>query len=99
MKIIFEISDMDYGALVEQFLPMVRDKLAEKDNTGMVILSKIAGMPTSFAGKMIDMLPQESNDEIAVLLVNKNKEKIIDSVMEYADKKGLSFHIDNFEVK
>lgn len=33
------------------------------------------------------------------MLVNKNKEKIIDSVMEYAEKKGLSFCIDDFEVK
>ena len=38
-------------------------------------------------------------DEIAVMLVNKNKEKIIQSVMEYAEKKGLSFRIDGFEVK
>lgn len=45
------------------------------------------------------MLPQETKDEIAVMLVNKNKEKIIESVLEYAQKKGISFHIDDFDVK
>ena len=99
MKIILDISDIDYGALVELFLPMVHDKLAEKDGTGIAILAKIAGMPPSIAGKMIDMIPQETKDEIAVMLVNKNKDKIIESVTEYAEKKGLSFRIDGFEVK
>jgi len=45
------------------------------------------------------MLPQETKNEIAVMLVNKNKDKIIESVTEYAEKKGLSFRIDGFEVK
>ena len=34
MKITLDINDIDYGALVEVFLPMVHDKLAEKDGTG-----------------------------------------------------------------
>ena len=29
-----EINDIDYAALVEQFLPVVRDRLAAKDNMG-----------------------------------------------------------------
>ena len=99
MKITLDINDIDYGALVEVFLPLVHDKLAEKDGTGTAILAKIAGMPPSIAGKMIDMLPQETKDEIAVMLVNKNKEKIVESVMEYAEKKGILFRIDNFDVQ
>lgn len=99
MKITLELSDIDYGALVEQFLPLVRDKLAEKDGAGAAILAKISGMPTSIAVKMMDVFPQETKDEIAVMLVNKNKEKIIETVLEYAAKKGLSFRIDDFEVE
>lgn len=99
MKITLELNEIDYGALVEQFLPLVRDKLAEKDGTVAAILSKVAGMPPAIAAKMVDVLPQETKDEIAVMLVNKNKEKIIETIMEYAAKKGLSFRIDDFEVK
>lgn len=98
MKITLDINDIEYGALVELFLPMVHDKLTEKDGTGAAILAKIAGMSPSIAGNMIDMLPQETKDEIAVMLVNKNKKKIIEFVLEDAKKKGISFHIENFDV-
>ena len=99
MKITLEINEIDYGALVEMFLPLVREKLAEKESTGSVILAKIAGMPTDIAAKLVDVLPQDTKDEIAVMLVNQNKQKIIETVTEYAAKKGLSFRIDHFEVE
>ena len=80
------------------FLPIVKEKLAEKGGAGIAILPRI--MPLSIAGKkIIDMLPQETKDEIAVMLVNINKEKIIESIVEYAEKKGLSFRIDDFDMK
>lgn len=52
MEITFKINEIDYGALVELFLPMVHDKLTEKDNANLAILTKITGMPSSIAGKM-----------------------------------------------
>ena len=99
MKITFEINEIDYGALVERFLPLVHDKLAEKDGTGAMILAKIATMPPEVAGKMVDMLPQTTKDEIAVMLVNKNKDNIVKMVLEYAEKNKLYFKIDDFKVK
>ena len=99
MKITFEINEIDYGALVERFLPLVHDKLAEKDGTGAMILAKIATMPPEVAGKMVDMLPQTTKDEIAVMLVNKNKDNIVKMVLEYAEKNKLYFIIDDFKVK
>lgn len=83
--------------MVELFLPMIKEKLAEKGGAGIAILPRI--MPLLIAGKKIDILPQETKDEIAVMLVNINKEKIIESIVEYAEKKGLSFRIDDFDMK
>lgn len=99
MKITLELNDIDYGALVEQFLPLVRDNLAEKDGAGAAILAKIAGMPPAMASKIVNLLPQKTKDEIAITLVNKNRGKIIETVLEHAEKKGLSFKIDGFEVE
>ena len=83
---------------MELFLPIVKEKLAEKGGAGIAILPRI--MPLLIAGKkIIDILPQETKDEIAVMLVNINKEKIIESIVEYAEKKGLSFRIDDFDMK
>ena len=98
MKITLDINDIDYGALVELFLPIVKEKLAEKGGAGIAILPRI--MPLLIAGKkIIDILPQETKDEIAVMLVNINKEKIMESIVEYAEKKGLSFRIADFDMK
>lgn len=97
MKISFEVNEIDYGALAELFLPMLREKLEDKDSMG--ILSKIAGMPPSLAAKMVNILPQDTKDDLAVMLVNKNKEKIMNAILEYAESKGLSFQINEFEVK
>lgn len=99
MKITLDIDKIDYGALAELFLPLIHDRLAEKDGAAVSILTKIAGMPPMLAEKMIDMLPQDTKDEIAAMLVNKNKEKIIESVTKFAAQKGLSFHIDDFSVE
>ena len=99
MKITLDINDIDYGALVEVFLPMVHDELVKQDGVGVAILAKIAKMPPAIAKKMIDMLPQETKNEIVVMLANNNKEKIIEAVMEYAERMGLSFRIDSFEVE
>ena len=99
MKITLEINDIDYGALTAQFLPLVRDKLAEKDGTAMAILSKIAEMPPETAGKMVNMLPQKTRDELILMLVNKNKGKIMDAAEDFAHKNGLHFRIDDFLIE
>ena len=49
MKLTLEINDIDYGALVELLLPIVRDKLAEQDGTAAAILSKLANLPPETA--------------------------------------------------
>lgn len=99
MKISFEVNEINYSSLAELLIPVVHDKLTEKDGVGMAILSKITGMPPSIASNIIDMLPQKTKDEIAVMLIDKNKENIIKLIIEYANKKGLSFKIDNFKVE
>ena len=99
MKITLELNDIDYGALMQQFLPLIRDKLAEKDGTSMAILAKIAEMPPETAGKMVNMLPQKTRDELVLMLINKNKEKIIGAAESMAHKNGLHFRIDDFRVE
>lgn len=60
LKITIELKEIDYGALVEMFLSLVENKLAEKDGTGAEILAKIAGMLPAIARNMVDLLPQET---------------------------------------
>ena len=99
MKITLEINDIDYGALMQQFLPLIRDKLSEQDGAGAAILAKIAEMPPETAGKMVNMLPQKTRDELVLMLISKNKEKIILAAESMAHKNGLHFRIDDFRVE
>ena len=99
MKITLELNDIDYSALVKVLLPVIQTKLEEKDGAIASILAKVAGMSPGIAGKMIDMMPQETKDEIAIMLINKNRDKIIENVLKYANQEGIHFRIDNFEVK
>jgi hypothetical protein len=60
MKITLELTDIDYGALVEFALPLLRGKLAESDSAASQVLARIAQMPPSIAAGMIDFLPQDT---------------------------------------
>ena len=99
MKLTLEINDIDYGALVELLLPIVRDKLAEQDGTAAAILSKLAKLPPETARKMVNLLPRETQDDIVLMLLNKNKEKIKGMAAGYAHYNGLSLRIDDFKVE
>lgn len=99
MKITLELSNIDYGALTELLLPFAREKIGHKEGTAAAVLAKIASVPPSVAAKMVDLLPQETKDELVVLLVNKNKEKIISALSSYAADKGLGFNIRELEVE
>ena len=99
MKITLELNDIDYGALVAQFLPLIRSKLSEQDGTGAAVLAKIAEMPPETAAKMINLLPQKTRDELVLMLLNKNKERLIHAATEYGRKNGITFQIDSFEAE
>ena len=98
MKVSLEINDIDYGALIKFFLPMLHEKLATTDGITAKLLGKIAGMSPDTAAAMFDKLPQNTKDDIAVYLINNKKDEMISKVKEYAGSKGMSFSIDEFLV-
>ena len=99
MKIALEITDMDYSALVEYLLPIVRDRYKQNEDLGSKVLSTIASVPPSMVGKMVQMLPQDKKDEIAAALLDKNKDRLIQMIESYSKEKGISFRITQFEVE
>ena len=99
MKITMEINDIDYGAIAEQLLPLVGDKLSDKDGISNTMLAKFLVMPPSVAKSMINLMPQKTKDEILVTLINKQKERIVEKVTETAREKGIFFTISRFDVE
>ena len=100
MKITLEINDLDYGALVAALLPTVHEKLEMEDGSVMnKILSKLTALSPSIAEKMVNLLPKETQNEIAVLLINKNQSKIIALAEKLADEKDISVRIGHLEAQ
>lgn len=100
MKITLEINDLDYGSVVAALLPMVHEKLEKEDGSVTnKILSKLTAVSPSIAKKMVNLLPKETQNEIVVLLINKNKDKILDLVTKLAEKKDVSLQIGNLEAE
>ena len=96
MKITLEINDLDYGSVVAALLPMVHEKFEKYDGSvGTKILSKLTSLSPSIAKKMINLLPRETQNEIAVLLINKNKDKIVEIATKLATERDISVHIGN----
>ena len=98
MKITLEISNIDYGEIVREYLPLIREKMAGKEG-GAKLMGMLAGMPPAVAAGMIDKLPASKKDELVVMLVEKNKDAIAEKIMKYAAEKGVSFSIDDIEVE
>lgn len=99
MKITLELTDIDYASVVKYALPLLQEKLTAGDSEASKMLAQIAKMPPSIAAGMVDFLPQDTKNELAVMLVNQNKDRIIHAVTEYAEKKGISFRIDSFSAE
>jgi len=100
MKITLELNGLDYGALIAALLPAVHEKLErEEDSVTNKILLKLTALPPSVARKMVNLLPKETQDEIVVLLINKNRDKIADLAVKLAKEKDISFQIDNLEAQ
>jgi hypothetical protein len=100
MKITLEIEELDYGSVAAALLPMVHEKFEKEDGSvGTKILSKLTALSPAVAKKMVNLLPRDTQNEIAVLLINKNKEKIVELATELAAEKNISVKIGNLEAE
>ena len=99
MEIKITVDDINYSEVIEKCLPLVRDKLKEKDGALPQILSGLASLPPSMAAAMLDRLPQETKDEAVALLINKNKDKLIEKAEEYAARNDITLKISDLTVE
>ena len=100
MKITLEIKDLDYGALIAALLPTVHGHIAKEEQSFVnKLLMKLTALPPATVEKMVNLLPRETQDEIAVLLIRKNKEKILELVGNLAQENHVSFRVDDFQVE
>ena len=100
MKITLEIKDLDYGALIAALLPTVHGHIAKEEQSFVnKLLMKLTALPPATVEKMVNLLPRETQDEIAVLLIQKNKAKLLEILTKLAKENNVSFRVDDFCVE
>ena len=87
MELKLQLSDMDYGALVERLLPLLHD--SAKDS----LFGKIPFLTEHNAKAVLARLPQETKDRLLADLINRNQTGIAASLEKTLAKEGIAVKI------
>jgi len=99
IEVKIKISDVDYSAAVDVLMPVLRDKLSVTGNPIFsLVLGKAKGLPANAAKAALDVLPQETKDELAAACLNHYSEEIAKLMASMAMQKGIKIQVDGVEV-
>lgn len=95
------IDNIQYGDLAKQFVPQLIEHFQKNYSDSKVIslLSGMKNMPGSVVKTMLDALPQDTKDEMAVYFINQNREALLDAVSGFMKEKGIEADWQNFHVE
>lgn len=98
MKITLNINNIDYDSIIEQSIPLLKEKAKADNNVLLKTISGILSLPGDIPRKMLNALPQETKDELVVYLINSNKDKIAELLQNTLADKGFALQIDDIEI-
>ncbi len=99
IEVKIKISDVDYSAAVDVLMPVLLDKLSGTSNPIVsLVLGKAKGLPANAAKAALDVLPQETKDELAAACLNHYSEEIAKLMASMAMQKGIKIQVDGVEV-
>lgn len=98
MKIALNINNIDYDSIIEQSIPLLKEKAKADNNVLLKTISGILSLPGDIPRKMLNALPQETKDELVVYLINSNKDKIAELLQNTLADKGFALQIDDIEI-
>ena len=99
MKITLNINNIDYESIIDQSIPLLKEKAQADNNILLKTISGILTMPGDIPKKMLNALPQETKDELVVYLINSNKGKIVELLQNTLANKGIELRIDDIEIE
>jgi glutamate-1-semialdehyde aminotransferase len=97
IKLELELSDLDFDALIDAYLPQIADQLQKAGHPIGAMLAN--GMPANMAKGMLQALSQEKKEQLAVSLLNSNKNKMIAAIENGSNQKGIKMHINRFDAR
>ena len=91
VKLELELTDIDYDALLRDYMPKIKDKLEQSG-------SPLAGMLTGgMAGAMLQLAPTSMKDKLAAEMLNMNAAKLEQQLTEMAARNGINGKVQNLK--
>jgi hypothetical protein len=91
VKIEFELTDIDYDSLIEEYLPVLTERLRQSGNPVAMLLSN--GMPSSMAKMILKKLPPATKDQLTADLINSNKDQLVKLLKDTARTQNVRLEI------
>ena len=91
VKLELELTDIDYDALLRDYMPKIKDKLEQSG-------SPLAGMLTGgMAGTMLQLAPTSMKDRLAAEMLNMNAARLEQQLTEMAERNGIKGKVQNLK--
>lgn len=94
-----QIDRIDYGGLAQQTLPTVLERLqsTKGDNKAVQALQGLGHLPAGAMKMMLNSMPQDVKDSIALALLKSYQEEIAAQVNKLAAQKGVELTVTGIE--
>lgn len=99
MDLSIAVSNLNYAALAEKYLPLVHNSLIPDENPAMAMFAALLKLPAMLMYATLAKIPQNKKDEAVAYLMNKNKDKIIAKFEELCGKQGIHIRLDDLKVE
>lgn len=93
------IDDLDYGAVAELLLSIVKEKAEPSENKAVKLLLGMMNAAGELPRKAVNALPQSVKDEMVVALVNNHKDRLIEFLQNKAASKNIAVTVDNIAAR
>lgn len=97
IKLEIDIKDIDFNGLIDQFLPVMLEKLRQSDNTASKLIAN--GMPAPVAKMILKNLPQATKEQITAELLSSNKDVISKYLADIASQNSIRLAIGDIRAK
>jgi len=101
IKVEIKIRDIDYGDIADKVIPIVLQKLNEKDEPSKLvkILAGMKGMPNKIVKAALSVLPQQTKDELAVHFLSEYKADIVACINRMAEENQIAIEIEEVSIE
>ncbi len=99
LEVKINISDLDYGSIAQQALPVVLERLRSSRGDGKIIqiLQGLGHLPSDAVQMMISAMPQDTRDAIALAFLNSCRDELAEQISKFAAHKGVQLTITGIE--